>query len=175
MKTSRRVIAVYPTSRRFGFAVFEGDRVIDWGLKRTYIRSATTRAQELLRHYQPDLLILDKPEPKDLQRSAAARKLVSQLAGYAHSHKVRVRLIAWKHVRKRFAQLSASTLHEITSVIVSGFPDLGLRQPPRRKCTMPEHHNMPMFRAVAMGMVQISGRKNRYRTDDKLLNSPKGT
>src|SRR5207249_4491100 len=58
----KRVLAVDPTSRGFGFAVLEGpDRLLDWGLvhARTDKRARTLEAvADLLERYRPDVLVL---------------------------------------------------------------------------------------------------------------------
>src|SRR5207249_4460129 len=87
----KRVLAVDPTSRGFGFAVLEGPgRLLDWGLvhTRTDKRARTIEGvADLLDRYRPEVLVLE--EAAGSRRAARIRALLRSVAELARRRKVR--------------------------------------------------------------------------------------
>ena len=67
MKSSKsnpkRVLALDPTSRGFGFVVLESPTMlVDWGVKTTRPKEeakALAKVLEVIRHYQPEIIVLE--------------------------------------------------------------------------------------------------------------------
>ena len=59
----KRVLAIDPTSRGFGFVVLESPTApVDWGVKTTRPKEegkALTKVLEVIRHYQPEIIVLE--------------------------------------------------------------------------------------------------------------------
>src|SRR5665647_2068604 len=71
-----RVLSIDPTSRGFGFAVFEGsDRLIDWGVVRVRTgnqRLCINRIDRLIERYRPCTLVIEETR-RESRRGPATR------------------------------------------------------------------------------------------------------
>src|SRR5258708_26295255 len=88
-KISGLLLAIHPTSRGFGWILFEGPLVpVDWGIASAKVnRSAQcmVRFRQLLDQYQPSALILEKFEESDSRRSERIRSLAQTMRGFANN------------------------------------------------------------------------------------------
>jgi RNase H-fold protein (predicted Holliday junction resolvase) len=79
----KRVLAIDPASRGFGFAILEGPPLlIDWGVKNTTRdKKAKSLAltQHLIKRYQPDLLVLEDFACKGSRRRKRIRDLIAAI------------------------------------------------------------------------------------------------
>ncbi|MFL6352567.1 MAG: hypothetical protein ACJ74Z_12045, partial [Bryobacteraceae bacterium] len=72
------ILAIYLTTRGFGFVVFEGQRTIDWGVKDARgdkNRKVLAKIEELLSWYRPEVLVLENIEEPDCRRADRIRNL----------------------------------------------------------------------------------------------------
>ena len=154
--TSRttRSLAVTPSTRGFGFAVLEGERLVDWGIKPvTGDKNAASiaKAKELLTFYRPARLILEDAESP--RRAARIRTLHAGLVSLAKEHQTRVLVLPRARVRRRFFADGAGTKHELAIQLAERYPDeLKPRLPPPRRLWMSEDYRMGIFDAVALGL-----------------------
>ena len=57
-----RILSIAPTTRGFGFAVLEEDKLVDWGVKVVKGNKNTmslVRIEELIDHYHPEIMVLE--------------------------------------------------------------------------------------------------------------------
>src|SRR6266571_6125742 len=91
----RLILAIYLTTRGFGFVVFEGrQRTIDWGVKDARgdkNRKVLAKIEELMSWYRPELLVIENIEESDCRRADRIRNLHWQLAELAKARKISVR------------------------------------------------------------------------------------
>jgi RNase H-fold protein (predicted Holliday junction resolvase) len=70
--TQARVLAIDPTHRGFGYAVFEGpDLLVDWGERNIWGQKnagSVEAVARLIERYQPDILVLEDPSSADCRR-----------------------------------------------------------------------------------------------------------
>ncbi len=155
-RPEKRVLAVNPTTRGFGFVVLEGsDQLVDWGVAhvRTDKEARTlARVSELLERYRPDVLVLEDSGVPGTRRRERVRKLLRELTALAPRRGVRVRRIARREVRRAFSAENAVTKSEIAAAIAKRFPELAPRLPPRRKAWMSEDERMAIFDAAAFAL-----------------------
>ena len=94
----RRILAIDPTSRGFGFVVLESpDRLVDWGLRdvrRDKHRLLLRRVQEFVRLYRPDVLVLEDCANRRCRRRAKARRVIHDIVALAHANGVRTRAVS---------------------------------------------------------------------------------
>ena len=88
------VVAVHPTSRGFGWVVFEGPVApVDWGIATAKVnRSATSmrRFEALLTQYQPSVVVLEDFEGDGARRGARIQDLARSMSGLADNRDIEV-------------------------------------------------------------------------------------
>ena len=93
----KRVLAIDPTSKGFGFAVLEGpSALIDWGVKRASgdrdVKSLE-KAAELIERYQPEVLVVEHAAAKGSRRCPRVRQLIEDLIALALDRRLRTRRV----------------------------------------------------------------------------------
>ena len=149
----RRVLAIDPSTRGFGFAVIEGrHRLIDWGVKETRTdkrRRALVLVAELIELYQPAVLVVEDYRGKGSRRCGRVQRLIDDTAKLALKKKVKVRRFSRADINRAFSEFGARNKYEIAQAIAKRFPELKPRLPPFRKPWMSEDYRMSIFDAVA--------------------------
>ncbi len=152
----RRVLAVDPTSRGFGFVVLEGpDNLIDWSVvevressKYKYLQ----RLVDLIARYRPDVLALEDTRSCASRRCSRVQKLLVRMEHIADQGAILTRRFSRAKVRRAFADASAKTKYEIAAAIATRFPELAARLPRFRKPWMPEDERMSLFDAASFAL-----------------------
>jgi Holliday junction resolvasome RuvABC endonuclease subunit len=150
-----RVLSIDPTSRGFGFAVFEGsDYLIDWGVVQARTdknRKCLDRIVKLIERYRPRTIIIEETT-RGSRRGQRVRQLLCSVEEYAGSIRIKVRRVLQQQVRQMYCETGAPTKHRIAKVIVERFPELGPHLPPPRKPWNSEAEVMAVFDAVAFAL-----------------------
>ena len=165
--TEKRVLAIDPSTRGFGFAVLEGpDKLIDWGIKEA--RSGKNKNQQslelvqnLVLGYQPNVIALEDYTTKRSRRCRRVRELISAIEKLAAKQKIRVCSVARSEVTLAFTSVGAVTKYQTALAITQRFPELAPRLPPVRKPWMPEDYRMPIFDAVALAVTFFEFKNKR--------------
>ncbi len=169
---NRRVLAVHPTVRTFGYAVLESPRrITDWGVKATREeKQKTTLAliAKRLAQYEPDVLVLEDCNARGSRRRTRIRKLVSRLKGLAGRNGIAACAIPKQRVRAVFAALGAPNREEAARVVADKLPELAHWLPQHRKAYMTDHYRMAAFDAAALGLTFYYTR----RVQNKALPTP---
>lgn len=153
----KRVLALDPSPRGFGFAVLEGQNsLIDWGIKeaRSSDRNVAclNQIKDLIARYEPDVIVVEDFAGAGSRRCARIQELISQILRLAARNQIKARSFSRSSVRKAFSGIGANTKHQIATAIAVRFPELAPRLPPHRKCWMSEDSRMSVFDAVAFGL-----------------------
>src|SRR5574337_19513 len=104
---AKRVLAIDPTSKGFGFAVLEGPTVlIDWGVK--HVRSdrnakCLEQAAELVGRYRPEVLVVERTAAKGSRRCPRVRQLIEDLIALALDRRLRTRRVSRRQVQRSFS------------------------------------------------------------------------
>lgn len=146
----RRVLAIYPTRRHFGFAVLEErGLLVDWGLGRLYSEHDDEflfRFESLVRRYSPVKLIIDgEINPR---RSGRVRRRLDAAATYAGDLGIAVHRITKDALARAFD--GTKTKHQVAQSIALLFPELSGLLPPKRRAATYEAEVMAVFGAVSM-------------------------
>jgi Holliday junction resolvasome RuvABC endonuclease subunit len=158
LSTYPRVLAIAPSTRGFGFALLEGlNTLADWGVKTVHGDKNTkslAKVNELITHYQPDVVVLEDSSSKHSRRSGRIRALSRKIAAVAARRKVSVALFSPEQVRQVFFAEGKGTKYAIAKILANRFPDeLGSRLPPKRRPWMSEDYRMNIFDAVALALM----------------------
>lgn len=162
----RRVLAIDPTTRGFGYVVLEGStRIIDWGVKSS--RSTTiekeiqvlSKIKDLIRHCQPQCIVIEETRGEQSRRCGRVRLLLGTVRNIAVWEGIKSRNISTDQVKRVFGTFGATTKHEIACVIAEHLPDLAPYLPKVRKPWMPEDYRMAIFDAAAMALTYFYSRR----------------
>ena len=166
----KRVLAVDPTSRGFGFIVLEGlTSVIDWGVKTVKTNKQTetlAKVTELISRYQPESIVLEAVGDKDSRRCKRIQNLILSIRSLAKRRKVRSNCFSPAKVKRIFLTFGAATKHQIAHVVARQLPELASRVPRYRKAWMSEDYSMAIFDAAALALTyfysqQVTRREKR--------------
>lgn len=153
------VLALYPTSRGFGFALFRGsETLLDWGIKDVRYRDKNFLAMHfmktLVERYAPDVIVIEDATRKNSRRHERIRILYRLIAEHAKAKQIDVRRFTQGAMHEHFG---VHTKYAVAEAVARKFPMLALRLPPKRKAWMSEDARQSLFDAVALGIVYFAG------------------
>ena len=167
----KRVLAIDPTSRGFGFAVLESPAMlVDWGVKATRPKEeAKTLAKvlEVIRHYRPEIVVLE--DHRGSRRCERIQNLIDRICRLATAEGLKSRSIKASRVKDVFRTFRANTKFEIAHAVAQQLPELAPRLPPYRKPWMSEDYRMAIFDAAALALTYFHCRAVRSRSAIKQL------
>lgn len=167
----RRVLAIDPTARGFGFVVFEGpDRLLDWGVPEVSGEknsASLLRITSLIRRYDPSALVIEDHRSRLCKRGARARKLLVEIGKLSITHRVLVHRISIRTVRRAFADLGVAAKYPVAAALASRYEQLTPLLPPRRKPWRSEHERMGIFDAAAFAVAYFDPHAHPIEFDDR--------
>jgi len=153
------ILAIDLRHRRFGYAVFEGHRMLrDSGLRvyravgEAEAAMASKRLAVLLKLFSPSAIVVKRERWDRAQTNSHIKSLVEVMIRVASAHSVPIFLIEQDDVRKTFSNMGCETRDEIAAALARIFPELVWRLPPKRRAWQSEHPRMAMFDAIALGL-----------------------
>jgi hypothetical protein len=157
------VLAVFPSTRGFGYAVLEGPRsLVDWGVKSARCPqknlASLQKIRELTAFYRPDLVVLEEYEGPGSRRAKRIRTLINLMAAHAVEKGIGTTYLSRAAVRDCFG---LETKRQIAEAIAREFPELEPRMPPVRRIWMSEDRRMSIFDAVSLAITFF---RNKSRT-----------
>ena len=158
-KLRRRILAIDPTHRGFGFVVLEEPlALIDWGLR--YVptlneKEHVRRVVDLLRLVVPDVVVVEDVRHPSCRRGTRVRRLIEAIEQAGRREHMSVRRVARADVRRWYAKIGSSNKDSVAAVIVDQFPELESILPPKRKTWMPEDQRMAVFDAATLAFYCI--------------------
>ncbi len=152
-----RVLSIAPSTRGFGFAIFEEwETLVDWGVKSVQgdkNRQSLLKVEELIAHYQPQVMVLEDNSGEGSRRSVRIRTLGRRIIALAASLNVSVVVFSRGQIRQVFFADGEGTKHALAEILARRFPEeLGPRLPPKRKPWKSEDCRMDIFAAVALAV-----------------------
>lgn len=151
-------LAVAPTTRGFGWAVFDGPlSLLDWGS--VFARSeknlrSVRKFERLLDDLQPEAVVMEEPSSR-LTRSKRVHELQQLLTSSARLKLIAVETYRAEQVKSCFAAYGAQHHHEIAEAISRQFPELVHKLPRKRAAWMTTDQRMGLFLAVALALTHF--------------------
>ena len=153
------ILAIDLRHRRFGYAVYEGHRILrDSGL-RVYravgdaeVAMASKRLAVLLKSFSPSAIVVKRERWDRAQTNPHIKSLAKEMMRVASAHSVPIFLLEQDAVRKTFNNMGCETRDDIAAALARIFPELHWRLPPKRRPWQSEHPRMAMFDAIALGL-----------------------
>jgi len=154
------VLAVRPTTRGFGWALFEGPLALaDWGIVAargdTSVR-AMRRFEKLLNQYRPSAVVLEMSGPTRKGVSSRVRLLAKTIRGFAENRDIAVHLYTRSEISLAVAGDENATRHGVAKAVAAQLPILRHRMPPVRKPWMPEDDRQSLYDAAALGITHYT-------------------
>src|SRR5215470_10532232 len=122
----KRVLAIDPSTRGFGFAVLEGpNRLIDWGVKETKTdkkKKSLKLIAELMEQYQPKVFVVEDYGRKGSRRCQRVGELIRDISKVALKRGIRVKSISRLKVKQAFSESGTTTKYKIAIAIAKHFP-----------------------------------------------------
>lgn len=154
------VLAVHPTSRGFGWALFEGPVTpVDWGLATAKMdRSARSlaRFERLLERYEPWTVVFEAFEDGASRRYERIQELYRQMIAAAAMRDIRVAVYDRDTVRRCFEHAGKRTRHGIALSIAEQIELFRHRLPRERKRWESEDARQSLFDAVALALTHFA-------------------
>lgn len=154
-----KILAIDLRHRRFGYAVFEGHRVLlDSGLRfyravgEAEAAMANKRLVALLKSFSPSAIVIKRERWDRAQTSSHIRTLVEVVLEISSAHSIPIHLIQHDDVRRTFRNMGCETRDEIATTLAHIFPELVWKIPPKRRAWQSEHPRMAIFDAIALGL-----------------------
>jgi hypothetical protein len=163
--SQKRVLAIDPTHRGFGYVIFEGPEfLIDWGVRHVEgpkNKASTAAAAELITRYHPRIMVLEDVAAKGCRRRRRVRELVEVLDRYGRERGLTVRKVAQARVKRTFLPLGIRNKNQMARFVAAQFPELARCVPPERKPWMSEDTRMAIFDAAAFALASfgLAGRE----------------
>ena len=152
---STRIISLNPSFRHLAFASFEGEALVDWGIKSVPIVGGQRDTAQLLDTLQD---LIERSEPTvvvlpagDDRRKQAQLRLIIGIKVFLHGLADSVVTCSAGAVNEYFRTLTGGrpTKHRIMTAIGDLFPELRRLVPKPRRLWESQDYWLPMFDAVA--------------------------
>jgi hypothetical protein len=172
----RRILAIDPMHRGFGYVVFEGpERLIAWGVR--HVQGAKNKgsiraASDVISLYLPQILVLEDTSSKGCRKRKRVRDLIEALDQLGRSRGLSVRPIAQATVKKTFFSSDVRNKNEMARFIAARFPELKRCVPPERKPWMSEDSRTAIFDAAAFALAFFPPNSRRERTSRRTRLEP---
>jgi|SRR5580698_6957039 hypothetical protein len=158
--THDHVLAIHPTSRGFGWALFEApDALLDWGLVHSAYRKRgdlVTRLRRILSHYQPSVLVLEEYADDASERTGRIQALNLAFEQVAAEHGVSMAVYDRELVASVLGVPSRASRYDVACAVANRIEDLSHRMPPKRKFGNSEDARQSLFAAAALSMTRYA-------------------
>jgi Holliday junction resolvasome RuvABC endonuclease subunit len=164
------VLAVHPTSRGFGWVIFENAlSPVDWGLATVKARRTTrslARFERLLNRYEPVTVVFEQFSEKPAKRADRIRELCEEMIALASTRDIDTPIYDRDTIRHCFKATGARTRREVALSIAEQIEAFRHRLPRKRKRWNSEDVRQSLFDAVALVLTHfaVTSRKNDHRT-----------
>lgn len=154
------VLAIHPTSRGFGWVIFESPLVpVDWGIahaKKDRNERLLRRLERILKRYEPAVLVLEAFETGIAHRADRIQRLCRAMVHLAACRGMDTPIYSRAAVRTVFASVGARTRHEISEVICQVIDTFKHRMPRKRRQWSNEDPRQSIFDAAALALTYFA-------------------
>jgi Holliday junction resolvasome RuvABC endonuclease subunit len=151
------VLAVHPTSRGFGWVLFEGPIAAHlWGIagpkESEYGPWCMRRFEKLLTQYSPTAIVLEHRKPNDKAENDRAWIFYQNMRGFAANRDIAVHIYSRAEVGAALVSDKNATRRTIVEAVADLLPMLRDRLPLKRKRWDTEDGRRCLFDAAALGI-----------------------
>lgn len=149
-----KTLGIYPTSRGFGWAVFDTPfSLVDAGLFTEFRHkneACLDRITFLIAKHEPQAVVLEDFEGRESRRHHRIRGLCRSIQTVAVDRGHGVAVYSRDDVRETFADEGAATRDDIAAAVARRVPALRHRLPPPRTAYDSEDKRLAIFNAAAL-------------------------
>jgi len=159
------ILAIHPTSRGFGWALFESAIApVDWGLTRVSTKRnarSLARLEKLLNRYDPKVVVFEEFSDRPARRAKRIQELCRQMIVLCSKRGLYTPIYSRETIRECFESSGARTRHDIALSIADHIEVFRRRLPRERKRWDSEDVRQSLFDAVALALTYfaVDGRK----------------
>ncbi len=155
------VLGLHPTSRGFGWALFESPGApLDWGItlvKRGDKNTVSLRhARLLLERYRPETLVLERFDLRTGKRATRMSRLCTAIIELADSFSVSVEIYAAREVKRALGLPEDATRHDMAEVVARHVQAFRHRMPSPRKPWDGADRRLALFCAAALALTCLA-------------------
>ncbi len=154
------VLAAHPTSRGFGWVVFDGPvSPVAWGIASARPNRSSrslARFERILARYTPAVFVLEDFEYPSAKRAERVKELCGQMQHLAEGSGVRTLTYPKHLIRSLFGNDASLTRHQIAEVVAARVEDFSHRLPRKRPLGSAEDARQSLFDAAALAMVYFA-------------------
>jgi Holliday junction resolvasome RuvABC endonuclease subunit len=154
------VVAVHPTSKGFGWVVFEGPLApVDWGIATAKVKRSATSMRKfthLLNQYHPSVVVLEQFDGEHARRGARIQDLARSMMGSAANREIEVAVYSRELVGRHVAGDIHATRHAIAQAVSKCIPILRFRLPQARALWQSEDPRQCLFDAAALAITHFA-------------------
>ncbi|MDI6623328.1 MAG: hypothetical protein QME55_01235 [Brevundimonas sp.] len=151
---AERVFGFHPTSRGFGWVLFEGPFApIDWGLVSAgddKNASCLRRLERLLDRFAPETLVLEAFDRQTTRRARRIADLCTAVRRAADDRGIETAVYSRAEIREAFAEVEARTRREVAEAVARHLEAFRHRLPPPRRPWESEDARGALFAAAAV-------------------------
>jgi hypothetical protein len=156
-ESAERQLALEIRSWRFGFAVLEGDDLLEFGARRfpTSLAGAKVAVRSLtflMRLYAPSVVITRSTRRAQDESSTHVSAIFRSIRHEVESRSVRFVVLPRSEVLEFFGERGRHAKHEIAAFVGDHFSQLESSVPRRRKAWEPERYLLVVFDAIATAL-----------------------
>jgi Holliday junction resolvasome RuvABC endonuclease subunit len=152
-----RILSIAPSARGFGYAVVEGDLILECGAKGTKGNKnlqGMSKIEKLMTQFLPGVLVLPDVNAKGSHRAPRIKALHRQIIKLAAKQKCKVALFSGEQLRDALLGDVKGTKHEMAEMIANKYPaELAAKLPPKRRAWENEDWRMGIFDAMGLAVV----------------------
>lgn len=154
------VLAVHPTSKGFGWVLFEGPHSpVVWGIanaKRDRSATSMRRFEALLNQYQPAVVVLEEYSQDKSRRGNRIQELSQTMSGFARNRDIAVAVYSREVVGQQVTGDTSANRYAIAQAVCDLFGIFRLRMPNKRDLWQSEDARQCLFDAVALAMTHFA-------------------
>lgn len=163
MKTqkNKRILAIDPGTQHMGFAVFNGKKLVHYGVatilqrrsSREILANGRAIVRELMDDFYPDLLVVEKTLFANNRDSVVLNDFTKGIIGTGRRKGIKTATLAANTVRKKICGYGTASKQDVAWKVVEQFPELKPYLHSDRKWKEEFFYNM--FDAVALGIAAL--------------------
>ena len=152
------VLAVHPTARGVGWALFESPLApLDWAVVRSNDNAkCLARVGQIIERHLPVAIILEQFERGPSRRADRIQRLCRAVVHLADNRGIETRVYSRAAIRTCFVSVGAVTRYEIAQAIAMHIDAFRHRLPPVRKSWMSEDARLSIFNAAALAITHFA-------------------
>jgi len=163
MDDNQFVLGIHPTTRGFGWALFESaTSPFDWGsveARGEKHKNTLARLGALLERYQPAVLVMEQFEGEASRRSRRIRRLASTMTALAKARNIKVAIFTRAEIAAALSGSGGRTREEIAQFVANNVGALRDRLPAKRKIWESERPNLALFSAAACALTWFANKQ----------------